>query len=112
MATADSAVVGPQHRELYLDRRVCAVTPDRIDIHPARSIIFLPLIALLIGISSFPLIFFWGDSFPLWALVAITLAAIIVVPVSGLGLVYSIAGAHIVVDRQKQSAVLQQGYLG
>jgi hypothetical protein len=112
MATADSALLGAPRRELYLDRRVCAVTRDRIDIHPARSIIFLPLLTLLLGIGCFPLIFFWGDSFPLWALVAITLAAVIVVPVSGLGLVYSIAGAHIVVDRKKQSAVLQQGYLG
>jgi hypothetical protein len=37
---------------------------------------------------------------------------VIIVPLSGLGLVYSIAGAHIVVERHKQSAVLQQGYLG
>jgi hypothetical protein len=112
MATADSAFAGPQRRELYLDRRVCAATTDRIDIHPARSIIFLPLVTLLLGVACFPVIFFWGDTFPLWALVAITLAAIVVVPVSGIGLVYSIAGAHIVVDRKKQSAVLQQGYLG
>ena len=112
MATADSVLAGPQRRELYLDRRVCAATPDRIDIHPARSIIFLPLFTLLLGVACFPLIFFWGDSFPLWALVGITLVAIVVIPVSGIGLVYSIAGAHIVVDRKKQSAVLQQGYLG
>src|SRR5438876_8827903 len=112
MANADTALAGPQRRDLYLDRRVCAATPDRIDIHPARSIIFLPLITLLLGIACFPLIFFWGDSFPLWALVALTFAALVIVPVSGIGLVYSIAGAHIVVDRKKQSAVLQQGYLG
>jgi hypothetical protein len=43
---------------------------------------------------------------------ALTLAAVVVVPMSGLGLVYSIAGAHVVIDRHKQSAVLQQGYLG
>ena len=40
------------------------------------------------------------------------LAAIVIVPLSGLGLVYSIAGAHLVIDAEKQSAVLQQGYLG
>ena len=57
-------------------------------------------------------VFFWGSSLPLWALATLTLAAVIVVPVSGIGLVYSIAGAHLVVDRKKQSAVLQQGYLG
>jgi hypothetical protein len=43
---------------------------------------------------------------------ALTLAAVLIVPLSGIGLVYSIAGAHIVIERHKKSAVLQQGYLG
>jgi hypothetical protein len=40
------------------------------------------------------------------------LFALFLVPLSGLGVVYSIAGAHVVVEKHKQSAVLQQGYLG
>jgi hypothetical protein len=99
-------------RELYLDRRICTATPERIDIHPARSIIVLPLITLLLGLAAFPVIYFWGSSLSLELRLGLTLAAVIVVPMSGLGLVYSIAGAHIVIERHKQSAVLQQGYLG
>ena len=110
--TATTALSSETRRELYLDRRVCTVTPDRIEVHPARSIIFLPLATLLLGLLAFPVIFFWGDSFSVELRVLLTLAAVAVVPLSGLGLVYSIAGAHIVVDRAKQSAVLQQGYLG
>ena len=99
-------------REIYLDRRICSITPDRIDIHPARSIVFLPLTTLLLGVAIFPVIYFWGGSLPFELRVLLTFAAIIIVPLSGLGLVYSIAGAHLVIDRAKQSAVLQQGYLG
>ncbi len=103
---------GEARREIYLDRRVCTVTDRRIDIHPARSIVFLPLITLLLGLSAFPIIFFWGSSLSLMLRMLLTLGAMIVVPVSGIGLVYSIGGAHVVVERAKQSAVLQQGYLG
>jgi hypothetical protein len=102
----------PERREIYLDRRVVTVTADRIDVHPARSIVFLPLLTLLLGLAAFPVIFFWGSSMSVEVRLLITLGAIVLVPLSGIGLVYSIAGAHIVVERQKQSAVLQQGYLG
>jgi hypothetical protein len=102
----------PERREIYLDRRVVTATPDRIDVHPARSIVFLPLLTLLAGLAAFPAIFLWGDSMSVEMRLLITLAAIVVVPLSGIGLVYSIAGAHIVVERGKQSVVLQQGYLG
>jgi hypothetical protein len=107
-ATADTA----SRRELYLDRRVCTASPDRIDIHPARSIIVLPLVTLLLGLAAFPVIYFWGSSLSIGLRLGLTLAAVVVVPMSGLGLVYSIAGAHVVIERHKQSAVLQQGYLG
>ncbi len=101
-----------ERREIYLDRRICLITPGRIDVHPARSIIFLPIITLLLGLAAFPVIFFWGDSLSIPIRLLLTLGAIILVPVSGLGIVYSVAGAHLVIDATKQSAVLQQGYLG
>lgn len=110
--TAASALSADSTRELYIDRRVVTVRPDRIDIHPPRSIILFPLIALLFGIAVFPAIFFWGDSLSLGLRVVLTLAAVVIVPTAGMGAVYSIAGAHIVIERQKQSAVLQQGFLG
>jgi hypothetical protein len=109
---AETALTSEPRREIYLDRRVCTISPNRIDIHPARSIVFLPLVTLLIGLLAFPVIFFWGGSLSLGLRLLLTFGAIILVPLSGLGLVYSIAGAHIVIERAKQSAVLQQGYLG
>ncbi len=112
MATETTLDETPERREIYLDRRVVTATADRINIRPARSIMFLPLLTLMLGLAVFPAIFFWGGSMSVEVRLLITLGAIVVVPLSGIGLVYSIAGAHIVVERQKQSAVLQQGYLG
>jgi hypothetical protein len=109
---AETALQGDAKRELYLDRRVCTVTPHRIDIHPARSIVFLPLITLLLGLAAFPVIYFWGNSLSLGLRMLLTVGAMVVLPISGIGLVYSIGGAHVVIERAKQSAVLQQGYLG
>jgi hypothetical protein len=88
------------------------VTPGRIDVHPARSIVVLPLITLLLGLAAFPVIYFGGSSLSVELRFGLTLFALFLVPLSGLGVVYSIAGAHVVVERHKQSAVLQQGYLG
>jgi hypothetical protein len=110
--TATSTFPAEAARELYIDRRVVTVKPDRIDVHPARSIIFLPLLVLALAIGIFPAMYFWGESFGLGLRFALTIAAIIIIPVAGMGLVYSIAGAHLVIERQKQSAVLQQGFLG
>ena len=112
MANDATLEEAPARREIYLDRRICLVTPGRIDVHPARSIIFLPILTLLLGLSVFPAIFFFGDSLSVPVRLLLTFGAIILVPVSGLGIVYSVAGAHLVIDAAKQSAVLQQGYLG
>ena len=107
-----TALPSDARRFIYLDRRVCSVSDRRIDVHPARSIVFLPLITLAVGLSFFPIIFFAGSSLSLTLRLVLTLGALFLVPLSGLGVVYSIAGAHVVVERAKQSAVLQQGYLG
>ena len=112
MTASDTESAADSRREVYLDRRVCRISPERIDIRPARSIIFLPLFTLLLGLSAFPVIFFWGGSLSIELRLMLTVAAVIVVPMSGVGLVYSIAGSLIVIDRAKQTLVLQQGYLG
>jgi hypothetical protein len=109
---AASALNADSVRELYIDRRVVTVKPERIDIHPARSLIVIPLLTLALGIAIFPAIFFLDNVFSLEVRLALTFAAIVIVPISGMGLVYSIGGAHMVIDREKQSAVLQQGFLG
>src|SRR3954471_23963243 len=98
---AESALQPAGRRFIYLDRRVCSVTPERIDVHPARSIIILPLLTLALGIAIFPAIFFWGSSMPLLLRFALTIVALFLVPLSGLGVVYSIAGAHVVIEKAK-----------
>ena len=87
--TAQTALATDARREIYLDRRVCTLTPDRIDVHPARSIVFLPLLTLLIGLAAFPVIYFWGGSLSLGLRLLLTLGAVVLVPLSGVGLVYS-----------------------
>jgi hypothetical protein len=62
----------------------------------------LCFVAIVLGLSTLP--------FPL--IVLLFLVAVVIVPLSGMGLVYSLVGANIVVDRDKQSAVWQQGLLG
>jgi hypothetical protein len=109
---AETALQSPDRREIYVDRRVCTIRPDRIEVRPARSIIILPIITLLLGLACFLAVALASGSFPFWLQVLFTLAAVVLVPVSGMGIVYTFAGAHLVIERQKQSAVLQQGYLG
>ena len=38
--------------------------------------------------------------------------AIVTIPLAGIGFVYTIAGANVVFEREKQSGVWQQGFLG
>ena len=109
---AETTLETPARRELYIDRRVCTITPDRIDVKPARSIIVLPIFTLGLGIACFLAVALSSGAFPFWLQIFLTLAAVVLVPVSGMGIVYAFAGAHLVVERKKESAVLQQGYLG
>jgi len=99
-------------RRISMDRRMCVVTPDRIDIRPSRASILLPAAGLLAGLLLFAVVVLWQSALPFPLVVLLVLAAVLLLPLSGMGLVYSVAGAHVVVDRAKQSAVWQQGLLG
>ena len=80
--TVETALEGEVRREFYLYRRVCSVSAGLIDVHPARSIVFLPLITLLLGLCAFPVIYFWGSSLSLGLRLALTLGAVVIVPLS------------------------------
>jgi hypothetical protein len=99
-------------RRISMDRRMCVVTPERIDIRPSRASISLPAAGLLAGLALFAVVVFWQSALPFPFVVLLVLAAVLLLPLSGMGLVYSVAGAHVVVDKAKQSAVWQQGLLG
>lgn len=86
--------------------------PDRINVRPALAAALLPLFGLLLGIVAFVAIVLWVGSMPFFLTLLLLLVAIITIPLSGIGFVYAIGGANVVFDRQKQSGVWQQGFLG
>ena len=101
-----------ERHEIDLHRSVCRVQPDKVEIKPARSAAIAPLCGLLLGIFAFLTIVIWIEQIPFLLTLALMGAAIILVPFSGMGFVYSIYGANVVIDRNKQTAVWQQGMLG
>jgi hypothetical protein len=103
----------PSPRRLIdLHRRVCVVDADRIDIRPARSAAIAPLIGFFVGVFAFVAVLFWLEELPFVLALVLMGLAIVIVPFSGMGFVYSVYGANVVVDRRKQSVVWQQGFLG
>jgi len=88
------------------------ITPDVVDIRPARSAAIAPLLGFLLGVLCFVAVLFWIQSLPFPLVLLLMGAAIVLVPFSGMGFVYSIYGANVVVNRQKQTAIWQQGLFG
>jgi hypothetical protein len=112
MAAEARAEQRPRRREIDLHRRVCVITPDVIDIRPARSAAVVPFIGFLLGVLAFVGAVFLLETLPFPAVLLLLGAALILVPFSGMGFVYSVYGANVVLDRRKQTAVWQQGFLG
>lgn len=102
----------PKKRLVPLHRANAVLTADRIDVRPSRSAALVPLAGFLLGGAAFAAIVLWKPYLPFFALVALLLAAMLLIPLAGLGLVYSVMGANVVVDRRKGSATWQQGFLG
>lgn len=102
----------PERRVIPLHRSNAVVTSNRIDVRPARVSVAIPLAGFLLGGLSFVAIVLWIPVLPYFALVLLLLTALVFVPLGGIGLVYSVMGAKVVVDRSKQSATWQQGFLG
>jgi hypothetical protein len=102
----------PAKRIVYLDRRVAFIEPERINVRPALAAALLPLFGVLAGLASFAAIVLWLDRLPFAVVLLLLVVAIVSIPLAGTGLVYAIAGANVVFDRQKQSGVWQQGFLG
>ncbi len=99
-------------REVMLHRSMAVIGDEKIEIKAARSTVWVPLGGLALS----GLFMWWigtnQGSAPVWALVLMLLFLLFAVPVSAMSLVSSIAGADVVIDRRKNSATWQQGYLG
>jgi hypothetical protein len=105
-------VASSERREIDLHRRVAVITPDIVDIRPARSAAIAPLIGFLLGVLCFVAVLFWIHTLPFYFVLLLMFGALILVPFAGMGFVYSIYGANVVIDRRKQTALWQQGLFG
>ena len=99
-------------RRIPLDRRVCVVREGRIDVRPERGAIIGPFLGLVISLSLFVAVALFASQLSAVALAAMLIPGLILGPLSGMGFVYSLIGAHEVVDARKQSVAFQQGVLG
>lgn len=99
-------------RRIPLDRRVLVVREHRIDLRPERGAVLFPLTGLLISGALFAIIILFASSLSATALALILLPGLLLAPFSAMGLVYSIIGASVVVEKEKQSIRFQQGVLG
>ena len=99
-------------RTIALDRRICVAREDRIDIRPSPGAVILPLAAMLGAIVCFVVIGLTINVLPLAALAVLLLPNGLIFPLAAMGLVYSLIGAHVIVDRRKGSVTFQQGWIG
>ncbi len=99
-------------RRIPLDRRVCVVREGRIDVRPERGAIIGQFLGLAISLSLFVAVALFASQLSAVALAAMLVPGLILGPLSGMGLIYSLVGAHVVVDAGKQSVAFQQGVLG
>jgi hypothetical protein len=99
-------------KRIPLDRRVCVVREGRIDVRPERAALVGPLLGLAISAALFAGVALLGSKLSATALAAMLLPGLILGPLSAMGFVYSLVGAHVVIDARKQAAAFQQGVLG
>ena len=99
-------------RRIPLNRRVAVLRPERIDVRPSRGTVLAPFSGFMVGVLSALAIWFGMNTLPLFVLAVLLIVAVVAIPFAGLGTVYALVGAHVVIDRAKQSATWQQGFLG
>jgi hypothetical protein len=102
----------PEKRIIYLNRRVAFLEPGRINVRPALAAALFPLAWLLLGIGCAAAILLWLDRLPFGLVLVLLVVAVVSIPLAGIGFVYAVGGANVVFEREKQSGVWQQGFLG
>lgn len=99
-------------RTLFLHRRVVTIKPDRIEVRPPKSAVIVPLFGVALTAGLLALLATSVDSFPFWLMGILLLFAVVLLPLSGLSLVYALMGANIVADRGGQNVSMKQRFLG
>jgi hypothetical protein len=95
-----------------LQRSVAIVRDDSIAVRPSRGQLLGPLIELGIALVAVALIVTMLETLPLMLLMVLLLLALILGPIGVLGVVYSAIGSSFMMERRKNSARWQQGFLG
>jgi len=112
LASADQ----PRRRRIELARRTCIIDADRIAIRPSAGALVPPLAGACAGAGCFGLIMadvvVWRGALPFALLIGLLAGAVILIPLSAMGVVYAAIGANVLIDRAKGSATWQQGLLG
>jgi hypothetical protein len=99
-------------RTTLLHRRVVKIRPERIEIGPPKSAVIAPAIGVALTAFLLASIVIWTDSLPFWTLPVMLLISVVVMPLSGLSLVYAVFGANVVADRAGQNVSFKQRFLG
>ena len=99
-------------KRIPLDRRVLVVREERIDLRPERGAVIFPLAGLAISVTLFAIVALFSSNLSVTVLMLILLPGLFLAPFSAMGLVYSVIGASVVVEKRKQSIRFQQGVLG
>ncbi len=102
----------PAKRIVYLNRRVAFIEADRINVRPALAAALFPLFGMVLGAAAFVSILLWLDTMPFVLTLVLLVVAVVSLPLAGIGFVYTIAGTDVVFEREKQSGLWQQGFLG
>ncbi|MPZ98378.1 MAG: hypothetical protein GEU80_03400 [Dehalococcoidia bacterium] len=97
---------------IALHRRIAVITPDSVAIKQPRGGLVGPLVQALIAGGSVFLIATYMDRLPIWLLLVLLVLLLIFGPAAVLGLVYNVVGSAFIMERKKQSARWQQGFLG
>jgi hypothetical protein len=99
-------------RRIPLDRRVLIVRPDRIDLRPERAAVIFPLLGLLLSFGLFATVAMLSSELSVTVLALLLIPGLLLAPFSAMGLVYSVIGASVVIEREKQSVRFHQGVMG
>lgn len=97
---------------ISLQRSVAVVRDESIAVRPSPGQLLGPLIELGIAVLAALLIAMFIQTLPLVVLMLLLLVSMILGPVGVLGLVYSAIGSSFMMERKKETARWQQGFLG
>lgn len=99
-------------RRIALRRSYALISDDAIEVKQSRAGLMVPLVQALIALGAVLLIATFLDRLPIWLLLVLLLVTIFMGPAAILGVVYNVVGSSFLMERAKESARWQQGFLG